>query len=169
MASAVKDHIEGLQSPIAERRLAAAEALCALGASAAPATLELIDALADSDERVREAAGGALEAIEAPLGAFVSDLAQRLTAANSHQSFWAATMLGRLGVEASPAIESLARVVADAAAPLAVRQKSAWALGQIGASAQSALPQLQQAAASDDPRLTRLAHGAMQAIGTDQG
>jgi HEAT repeat protein len=48
---------------------------------------------------------------------------------------------------------------------LSVRQRAAWALGQIGPAAKPALDALRQAAASDDARLARLASGAIEKIG----
>jgi hypothetical protein len=58
--------------------------------------------------------------------------------------------------------------LADALArerPLPVRQQSAWALGQIGAVARSALAALKVCSDDPDPRLRRLAHAAIDRVG----
>jgi hypothetical protein len=77
--------------------------------------------------------------------------------------YWAATLLGRLGKQAAPAVPVLARVVCGGV-DLTVRQRVAWALGQIGPAAAEALAALQQAATSDDLRLARLAQQAIDLI-----
>ncbi|NQT11756.1 MAG: HEAT repeat domain-containing protein, partial [Planctomycetes bacterium] len=78
--------------------------------------------------------------------------------------YWAATLLGRLGERAAPAVSALASAVSgDLAMP--VRQRSAWALGKIGPPAAPSLEALQQAADDPDARLARLAQRAIDQIG----
>jgi HEAT repeat protein len=47
----------------------------------------------------------------------------------------------------------------------AIRERAAWALGQIGPKAKSAIPALRDAAGTKQPRLSRLANEALAAIG----
>ena len=47
---------------------------------------------------------------------------------------------------------------------LPVRQRAAWALGEIGPAAAAAVPTLQKAAGDPDPRLARLAQEAIDQI-----
>ena len=51
------------------------------------------------------------------------------------------------------------------AAEQAVKERAAWALGRIGPAAKTAVPVLREAAASKQPRLSRLATEALAAIG----
>jgi HEAT repeat protein len=80
--------------------------------------------------------------------------------------YWAATLLGRLKADAAPAVDALAQAVGGSANHLPVRQRSAWALGEIGPAAAVALPSLRNATGNLDPRLARL---AQQAIGQIAG
>jgi HEAT repeat protein len=75
--------------------------------------------------------------------------------------YWAATLLGRLGADAAVVVDALVRAVASSAA-LSVRQRAAWAMGEIGSPA--AIPSLKTAASDPDPRLARLAQEAIEQI-----
>jgi HEAT repeat protein len=55
--------------------------------------------------------------------------------------------------------------VLESDADLPVRERAAWALGEIGPAARSASPALQAAAKSADTRLARLAAKALEAVG----
>ena len=164
MASDVAIHLQALKSSDAARRLDVAESLLSLGDAAAPAVLALIDALEDDEPQVVEAVNGALEAIATPPDTLVPELTSRLSDANAHRAYWAATLLGRMGNDAWQATDALAGIVARESVPAEVRQRAAWALGQFGPDASSAVQQLEQAAASDDARLARLAQEALQSI-----
>jgi HEAT repeat protein len=78
-------------------------------------------------------------------------------------AYWAITLLGRAGDNAAPAVAALADILCSSAEP-PVRERAAWALGKIGPTAQAARPALDEAAASDEPRLRRLAEKALEAI-----
>jgi HEAT repeat protein len=55
--------------------------------------------------------------------------------------------------------------VLESDADLPVRERAAWALGEIGPVANSAAPALRAAADGDDARLARLAQQALQSFG----
>ena len=130
---------------------------------AQPAAIALVRACADPADEVREAAVAALESLGPPPGSAVDELVALLEDTNPDVGYWAATLLGRLGAEAVGAVEALAATV-QIGRELAVRQRAAWALGQIGPGAAAAVSILTGAAAEPDPRLARLARDAIQQI-----
>lgn len=160
--------IRTLKSSSSSERARAAEAICRSAERAAPAAVALIDVLADEDESVVQWSTAALEEMGTPPAAMVGELAVRLArespGADYDTVYWAATLLGRLGAEASDAAPQLAALLSDVSRPLNARQRAAWALGRIGPAAASALPQLRAAAAGTDVRLARLARSAIDAI-----
>jgi len=145
------------------RKLAAARALSEMGEGAAEAGAELVQAVADENEDVREWSVAALEEMGPPPYSALPSLTNLLKDA-SDVAYWAATLLGRLEAEAAPAVGELSLAL-QADRPLAVRQRVAWALGEIGSGARDALPALQQAAEDSDPRLARLAAQSIERIG----
>lgn len=155
---------EELQSDDVLRRRAAAERCAQRGVEPA-STIALVGASGDPDETVRQWAAAALEGMGAPDAGSVAELQGLLSSPNENVGYWAATLLGRLGEVASHASANLGEVVSGDF-PIAVRQRAAWALGQIGPAAKSALVPLERAAESDDPRLARLARTAIQSIGS---
>jgi HEAT repeat protein len=152
-----------LSAPDASQRSQAAEQLAQLGPDAQPAAIALVLACGDKAEEVRQWASSALENLGPPESSDVGQLISLIEAKSPDVGFWAATLLGRLKAEAAPAVDTLARTVASPAA-LSVRQRAAWALGEIGSPA--AIPSLKAAASDPDPRLARL---AQQAIGQITG
>ena len=160
MAHDIADLIANLTSADADTRAAAAESLGQMAADAAPAAVALVEACRDTDDRVREWAVAALEDLgpppedaERPLTLLVGDK-------NPLAGYWAATLLGRCGEGAASAVDALAKAV-DSGADLAVRERAAWALGQIGPAASAARGVLAKAAAAADERLARLASDAL--------
>ncbi len=161
--------VEQLAAHDADRRAEAAELLCRLvcrlGKAAAGATLDLVTACCDEDERVREWAVAALEEIGPPPRGMTARLAEFVAGPNPLAAYWAATLLGRSGQDAATAVAVLAACVGSAADP-SVRQRAAWALGKIGPAAAAAAETLQRAAGQkEDPRLARLARDAIESIG----
>lgn len=148
----------------AAARASAAEQLSRHPGEAGQAALALVQAVADADEGVREWVTAALEALDAPPPSQCEELAALTGHAESDVAYWAATLLGRMGEAAAPAVGRLSGVLESSAADN-VRERTAWALGKIGPPAKSAAPQLQQAANSDKPRLARTAAKALEAIG----
>lgn len=164
MADDLSMMITQLASADVEARVAAAERFARMGADAAPATVPLVEACRDGDDRVREWAVAALEEIGPPPEAAVARLTLLISDTNPLAGYWAATLLGRCGEGAASAVEALAEGVVTGA-DIAVRQRAAWALGQIGPAAAAARGVLEKAAGDPDPRLSRLAREALAAIG----
>jgi len=164
MTMGIQQLIIQLSAPDPEKRSQAAEQLSHLGPDARQAALALVLAAGDEAEEVREWAVAALEEMGPPRPEAVPDLAALLTAKTQDVGYWAATLLGRLKAEAAPAVPALGSALTGPL-DLSVRQRVAWALGEIGACAQPALDSLKKAAADADPRLSRLAQEAMTKIG----
>lgn len=155
--------IPALSAADADTRARAAEQLAQLGSDARPAAVPLVLACGDEAEDVRQWATAALEAIGPPDLADVASLTSFVDGRSPDVGYWAATLLGRLKSEAAPAVDSLARAVAGSP-HLSVRQRAAWALGEIGPAAIAAVPLLEKAATEADPRLSHLAQAAMSQI-----
>jgi HEAT repeat protein len=149
-----------------EQRAAAAERLAQAGPSAAGAAPQLVRACGDGDERVREWAVAALEDLGPPPRTAIDPLIKLATDPDPLAAYWAITLLGRSGQDASSAVTVLATCVESSSADLSVRQRAAWALGQIGPAAAAARAALERAAGQQDPRLARLATEALAAIGS---
>lgn len=164
MAATIPTLLAQLRAADPAARWAAAEALMALGPEARPAAAALAQATGDAEEGVREAAVGALEELGPPLPAAVAELVT-LLAAGDDRAYWAATLLGRLGPAAAPAVPALSETLTGEG-ELAARERAAWALGQIGPPARSAAEQLRAAAQGAEKRLARLAEEALAAIGS---
>lgn len=152
-----------LNATDAKERAGAAEALARMGAEARAAAVALVRASGDREPRVRDWAVATLEELGPPPESEIKPLAALANNPDLNIAYWACTLLGRLKEKSAPAtpqlIESLAKHE-----DLAVRQRAAWALGQIGPGAKTAAPALEQAMQSGDSRLTRLAQTAITAI-----
>src|SRR5262245_4056609 len=155
--------IADLQSKDAATRAVAAEQLTHLEEAARPAALALVRATADADESVRQWATAALESLGAPAATDMPELAKLLADGRLDVAYWAATLLCRLGPDAAQAVPALSKSL-DVHAEVAVRERCALALGQIGPAAASALTALERAAADPRPRLSRLAKQAVEQI-----
>jgi HEAT repeat protein len=152
-----------LASSDPNRQAAAAEQMARLGADAAPAAIELVLAAGNEDENIREQATAALEGLGAPPTTLFPKLASLLSDNNADVAYWAATLLGRAGAEAGEATAALSTCVAGHPEESA-RERAAWALGEIGPSAVDARAQLEKAAESGGPRLSRMARRALDRI-----
>ncbi len=150
-----------LGSPQETARAEAAERLSQVEpAEMRAAALVLVEACGDESEAVREAAASALEELGVPSPEQLEGLIGLLTGDKADVAYWAATLIGRLGPDAAAAVPAL--VEALQGSPYQnVRQRAAWALGKIGPGAAAAREALRAAAASEDPRLARLAEGAI--------
>jgi HEAT repeat protein len=164
MSSDITFLLKQLNAPEAAVRGEAARQLASLGPDAREAAVHLTRLSADSDEGVREWAVASLEELGPPSPRDISPLAELLTSEHEDVGYWAATLLGRLGPEASEAVGALESAL-QRPADTSLCQRAAWALGQIGPAANSAVEALQKAAASDNPRLSRLAERALEQIG----
>ena len=153
-----------LSNPDPQKRLEAAEQLARLGPDACPAAVDLVKACGDESEEVREHIVAALEEIGPPRPEDSLPLAALLNNPSPDVGYWAATLLGRLKAAAADALPGLIDAL-ERPAELSVRQRAAWALGEIGPAAASALNALKHAEDAGDPRLTRLARAAIEQIG----
>jgi HEAT repeat protein len=164
---AARGHVAGLARRLAageaDERAAAAEALCHMGAEAAPAVLALVTACGDDDERVREWAVAALEEIGPPPAAAIPGLVVAAESTLPLAAYWAITLLGRAQEAAGAAVAVLADRV-ERAGDVAVRERAAWALGRIGPAAAEAREALKSAMEPTGSRLSRLAREALAAI-----
>jgi HEAT repeat protein len=166
MTNDLSQLIADLSSPDAGERARAAEQLSRTGEQASAAAVPLVRAARDENEEVREWAVAALEELGSPSAADVASLAALVGDASPDVGYWAATLLGRLEHEAAAAVPQLTAAL-SAPHDSAVRQRAAWALGKIGPAAISASDALSKAAASDDPRLSRLAKQVLQQMATE--
>lgn len=164
MTTGIQQLIIQLSATDPEKRSQAAEELSHLGPDACQAALALVLAAGDEAEEVRESAVAALEGMGPPKPDTVPDLAALLAAKSQDVGYWAATLLGRLKADAAQAVPALGSALTGSL-DLSVRQRVAWALGEIGAPAKPALDSLKQVAADADPRLSRLAQEAVTKIG----
>jgi len=146
-------------------RSQAAEALSHLGAAAREAAVPLVRASGDESEEVREWVIAALEQLGPPPLSDLDELHSLLDDGNADVGYWAATLIGRLGSAAAPAVSSLVSAASESHV-MPVRERAIWALGKIGPPAAAALDCLKSAAESSQPRLARLAERAIRQIGS---
>ena len=99
----------------------------------------------------------------APAARDVARLTALLRNENADVRYWAATLLARLEGKAADAAPQLVQAL-SVDSTLAVRERAALALGQIGAGAKLAVEPLKAAAAGREPRLARLAAAALAQI-----
>jgi HEAT repeat protein len=157
-----------LESADVSVRAAAARQLASLGEDAAAAAVALVRCSGDENEELREWAVAALEDCGPPNAGDADALANLLTGRSADVAYWAATMLGRLQDGAGSCVGRLLAAFDQYTEP-ATRQRIVRALGEIGPPASDAAPLLESiAAASDDPRLQRLAERALSRI-RDEG
>jgi HEAT repeat protein len=158
----VAELINALNSDQAQVRSNAAEQL-SRHPDAAAAAVSLVRAAGDSDESVREWAIAALENELVPSPADLDALVELLGDRKDAVAYWAATLIGRLGADASVAVPPL-RQALDPSRSSAVRERAVWALGRLGPAAKDATSELEALAAGDQPRLARLSKSALQQI-----
>jgi len=115
------------------------------------------------DEATRGVCTAALEELGPPAAVLLPDLVVLTESEAGDVAYWAATLLGRLGAVAAPAVDPLTRL-AVSQRPLAARERAVWALGEIGPPAADAAPTLELLSESDQPRLARLAKTALGAV-----
>jgi HEAT repeat protein len=144
---------------VAAQREAAAK-LARLESAAQAAAVALVGACASPDEQVRDWAVAALEGLGPPSPSDVARLSKLVGQASLDSAYWAATLLGRLQSQAAAAVPALAEALENHA-EMPVRERAAWALGQVGPAAAAGRAALERATHSDDRRLARLAQEAL--------
>jgi len=127
--SVVSTKLEQLRSASADLRASAAQFFATLGEQPA-AAVPLVAALDDADQQVREWVVAALESLGPPQKGDVAALIAQLAADHALQTYWAATLLGRLGPSAAAAQDALGEIAAAHADP-SVKKRAAWALARI--------------------------------------
>jgi HEAT repeat protein len=125
---------------------------------ASDAAVALVEAFDGVDDATHERVVAALERLGPPRAADLDLLMALLRSPTLDTAYWAAMLIGCLESEAAPAVPGLVEALGTHP-ELAVRQRSAWALGQVGPAAAAARATLQTAASSSDARLASLARG----------
>jgi HEAT repeat protein len=164
MNADVQSLIAQLEGTDTAQQTAAATELATLGHAAQPAAVALVRTIGIPDEEVLEACTAALEDVGPPAPDQIKPLAELAGDCTSDVAYWAVTLLGRAGNAAAAAVPKLIQVL-ESDADLPVRERAAWALGEIGPAAQVAAPALRVAVDSGDARLARLAKQALESIG----
>jgi len=161
--------IQLLSSTDIAQRGRAAETLATCGEEITAAIVPLIRATKDADETIFEWAVSALEECGPPAGSDLAALVKLVGDSEELPAYWAATLIGRFGEEGSDAGVAVSALAVSALAAaldehtsMAVKQRAAWALGKLGASALAARSSLETATRADDPRLQRLAQQALE-------
>lgn len=125
-------------------------------------TARIVTLAGSRDDEVRMWSAEALETAVQPDASEVLLLIQLLEQATDGETcYWAATMLGRLGTDAGAAAGALESCLRTSMY-LPARERATWALCQIGATAEVAIPALTEAAENAPPRLKRMAVAALQ-------
>lgn len=132
-------------------------------------TVAVVRLSGSSNDEVRRWAAESLESSIIPAVGEVDELAELLYAGHDGEvCYWAATMLGRLGSDVGPraraAVNALETCLSDSLY-LPARERSAWALSQIGPPAASAATTLRRTAEDAPPRLKKLVTKALRVIG----
>jgi len=156
--------IAQLEGTNTAEQTAAATALSTLGHAAQGAAVALVRTIGIPDEEVLEACTAALEDLGPPAADQIEPLAQLAGDCSSDVAYWSVTLLGRAGNAAAAAVSDLIHVL-ESDADLPVRERAAWALGEIGPAAKGATAALRVAADGGDARLARLAKKALESIG----
>ena len=120
----------------------------------------LLQSCGDESEEVVQWAESALEEIQPSLSS-LAEISKLVSSSEEQVAYWSCTLLGRLGAAAEDAADPLAKVLGSNA-PLAVRERAAWALGKIGSGAPAAVEALKAAAEDGESRLGRLAAKALE-------
>jgi HEAT repeat protein len=163
MSQDLRSFVASLASSDVVTRREAAESLARVGQDAVTVAVPLVKACGDDDEEVRNWVVAALEELPAPDGSDAAALESLISSENLDVAFWATTLLGRMEAAAAATVATLASAVVDHP-ELVVRERAAWALGKIGTAAAEAIPQLEAASTSQEPRLARFATIALKAI-----
>lgn len=144
-------------------RRAAVETLSTLSADAQPAAVALVDCAGEA--ALIDTASGALEELGPPATRDLPALAERLKSPSGDTAYWAATLLGRAGHAAAPHAGELVAAVTSDRAPLAARERAAWALARLGPiDAATAAPIASFRVPVDAPRFARLVQDARRAM-----
>ena len=163
MSNNIQALIQQLSAQNSAQQAAAAQALARLGQDARPAAAALVAALRTADAPTREWCAAALEELGPPPATQISELVKLAGDKSPDVAYWAITLLGRAGKDAAPAVPTFISVL-QSSPESALRERAAWALGKLGRIAAPATSALRKAEAGSEPRLSRLAKQALDAI-----
>jgi HEAT repeat protein len=162
---------EALKDAEGEFRREVQYVLGLFGADSAPAVPELVTSLASDDDHVRNSAVYALGKIGPAAKAASAELRKLLTSDDEFVRFAATWALVRIDPKdtklAASAVPALIKGLSDER-PL-VRAESASTLGELGAAAKAALPELKKAADDDDANVSAAAKQAVEQINRGKG
>ncbi len=132
-------------------------------------TVRCIKLAGHSDDEVRMWAAEALGMKVVPSPSEAIEIANCLAQPGDGEvAYWAATMLGRLGCDGIEGVAALIDCI-EHSSFLPARERSAWALAQIGSGASQAIETLRLAVDENLPRLSRLANEAIREIERSKG
>lgn len=152
--------VQALGATNSEERQKAAEACAKDPSLAMAAIVPLCRCCSDSDDQVSQWSQAALEELGPPAADELDALVELTTSAES-TAYWAVTLIGRLEAKAAPAVGNLVELIEKEDTPVEVRNRSIWAIGQIGAADEAIKATLEKAAQSENPRTARLASKAL--------
>jgi HEAT repeat protein len=158
------DELQQLRSQNVEERAAAAEALSHLGEEAASAAVPLVESCGD-EQSVAQWAVAALESLGPPPEDSIAALENLAKSKHPLVAYWAITLLGRCREAAQSSQQTLASIL-NKSNEISVRQRAAWALGQIQADSKDAIEALGKAATITDARLARVASQSLASVKT---
>jgi HEAT repeat protein len=128
MDAHLKARVKALTSADPSARLSAVQDLA--GDPQPAAATALVRALADSDDDVRQWVGEALENLGPPPADQLADLTSLARGNNDDITYWAVTLIGRLGHAATTA-RPLLEELAGADRPPAIRQRARKVLNSL--------------------------------------
>ncbi|MFN3149397.1 hypothetical protein [Bremerella sp.] len=155
--------VQALGETNLEERRKAAEACAKAPGIAMAAVVPLCRCCSDRDEQVSQWSQAALEELGPPSVDELSSLLELTTAAEL-TAYWAVTLIGRLESQGAPAAAPLANLIENEKTPAEVRNRSIWAIGQIGVANEAIKATLERAAQSDNARTARLASKALSKL-----
>ncbi|NOY29764.1 MAG: HEAT repeat domain-containing protein [Planctomycetes bacterium] len=163
MSDTIQRYIAELQQTDSARQAAAAQSLASLAEEAQPALVALVQACSSQNEAVLNWCTAALEDVGPPELQQIEDLALLAQSASSDVAYWAVTLLGRARDQGASAVSVLVERLNDSSAPQ-VQRRAAWALGEIGHGASSAVATLRTVAEGSDGPLANQAQRAIERI-----
>lgn len=154
------DLVAKIDSPDAAVRTAALTECQTLAELPAEALLAAICHTEDSVPEAREAAVAVCERDDEWDTYLVGPLAKLLAQVRNDAAYWCATLLGRFGADAAPAVPALTKALAQLTYAPAL-QRVVLALGKIGPAAASAKTEIAKFTEHQDQHLARTAKDVM--------
>lgn len=162
MQDAVERYRLDMESGDRERQMAAAMSIAQADPPLPELAVPLVELLRSEDEEVNEAATAALEELGAPSADSLASLGELARDPHGDVAYWAVTLLGRAGSSTVSVNEALLAALDHS--QLAVRERAAWAIGQILPTDPRIGAALERIANEPQPRLARLASETRQKL-----